>query len=79
MPASMTLTMRSVRQHDWFLSYQQLTGLGHALDRIASSIRFNNQFAGIIEEIKPNYALLEQVFLQFYPQLQQHVVVMALE
>ncbi|MDP5134375.1 ACP phosphodiesterase [Rheinheimera baltica] len=79
MPASMALTMRSVRQHDWFLSYQQLTGLGHALDRIASRIRFNNQFAGIIEEIKPNYALLEQVFLQFYPQLQQHVVVMALE
>ncbi len=23
MPASMTLTMRSVRQHDWFLSYYQ--------------------------------------------------------
>jgi len=79
MPASMALTMRSVRQHDWFLTYQQLSGLGCALDRIASRIRFSNQFAGIIEEIRPNYALFEQIFLQFYPQLQQHVVEMALE
>ena len=79
MPPLMQRTMQSVRQHDWFDSYQQLPALGRALDRIASRIRFSNQFAGMLAEIQPHYAELEQAFLQFYPQLQQHVAQLALE
>lgn len=79
MPAVMANTMRSVRMHDWFNSYQQLPQLGMALDRIASRIRFTHQFAGIIDEIRPQYAIFEQGFLKFYPQLQQHIQQLALE
>lgn len=79
MPETMAMTMRSVRTHDWFATYQQLPQLGIALDCIAKRIRFNNQFAGIISEIQPRYAELEQSFLLFYPQLQQHVQQLQLE
>ena len=79
MPLSMQRTMQSVRNHDWFAGYVRLDHLGMALDRIASRIRFNHQFDGIISEIAPQYPQLEQVFLQFYPQLRQHVQNIALE
>lgn len=79
MPQAMATTMRSVRTHDWFNSYQHLPQLGMALDRIASRIRFPHQFVGIIEEIQPQYTVLEQSFLRFYPQLQQHLALLALE
>ncbi|WP_231883083.1 ACP phosphodiesterase [Alcanivorax sp. HI0033] len=47
--------------------------MGQALDVIAGRIRFANRFAGIIEEIAPRYAALEQGFLDFYPELQEEV------
>jgi acyl carrier protein phosphodiesterase len=79
MPATMAATMYRLRSDDWFSHYQQLSALGAALDRIAERIRFNNQFAGIIEEIVPNYTELEQCFLCFYPHLQQQVRQLQLE
>lgn len=79
MPPAMAATMRNVYQKDWFASYEQLPSLGYALDRIAQRIRFTNQFSGVIEEIEPVYSKLEHDFLQFYPQLQQHVQQLGLE
>lgn len=79
MPATMRDTMQRVCRNDWFASYQQLPRLGQALDHIAGRIRFANKFGGIINEITPRYARLEQDFLQFYPQLQQHIRQLALE
>ncbi|WP_433915365.1 ACP phosphodiesterase [Rheinheimera oceanensis] len=79
MPVAMANTMRSVRTHDWLSSYQQLPQLAKALDRIANRIRFTHQFAGIIDEIQPQYAVLEQGFLRFYPQLQRHIKQLSLE
>jgi acyl carrier protein phosphodiesterase len=79
MPATMRDTMQRLCRNDWFASYQQLPQLGLALDHIAGRIRFANKFGGIINEITPRYARLEQDFLQFYPQLQQHIRQLALE
>lgn len=79
MPQAMQRTMHSVRTHDWFAGYARLDYLAMALDRIASRIRFNHRFYGIITEIQPQYRQLEQLFLQFYPELQQHVQHLALE
>jgi len=79
MPAKMALTMESVVAKDWFSGYQTLEGVGFALDRIAGRIRFENQFANSIEEITRHDMALEQVFLAFFPQLQQHVIEQNLE
>ncbi|CAM5224188.1 acyl carrier protein phosphodiesterase [Alishewanella longhuensis] len=79
MPARMRQTMQKVRQQDWLSAYQHLPSLALALDNIAARIRFSNEFGGIIEEIAPNYSELEQVFLQFYPQLQSYNAALALQ
>lgn len=79
MPLPMRDTMRRVCCNDWFASYQHLPRLGQALDHIAGRIRFANNFRGIITEISPRYPELERDFLQFYPQLQQHLQQLALE
>lgn len=73
MPMAMAQTVRAIVQQDWFGSYQQLENIGMALDRIAGRIRFHNQFAGSITEIRQHLPELDQLFLQFYPQLQAYV------
>jgi acyl carrier protein phosphodiesterase len=73
MPPLMATTVTAIVQHDWFASYQHLDQIGLALDRIASRIRFANQFAGSIDEIRLHYSALNQLFLQFYPKLQLFV------
>jgi acyl carrier protein phosphodiesterase len=79
MPLPMQQTMQRVCNDDWFASYGHLKALGLALDNIAGRIRFTNNFDGIINEITPRYAELEQHFLQFYPKLLQHLEQLALE
>jgi len=69
MPASMVKVTRRMVQHDWFGAYEDFENIGYALDRVASRIRFANQFAGIIEEIRANDEQLEARFLQFFPEL----------
>lgn len=73
MPSRMQYVVTRITQNDWFNEYQSIEGVGVALDNIAKRIRFNNQFHGCIEDIHLHYHDLDEVFLQFFPQLQAHV------
>ncbi|MCF2858110.1 acyl carrier protein phosphodiesterase [Pseudoalteromonas sp. SMS1] len=73
MPVRMQYVVGNIITHDWFAHYQSLQGTNQALDNISKRIRFNNQFAGIGEEIEANFAELEQLFLGFFPELLNHV------
>ncbi len=73
MPARMAKVMSSVVNNDWFATYESIEGIGFALDRIAARIRFNNTFSGCIEDIEQHNLQLETLFLDFFPQLQQHI------
>lgn len=69
MPPQMARVMARMIAHDWFTAYEDLDTIGYALDRIAERIRFRNQFAGIIEEIRTHDQELEHRFLRFFPDL----------
>ena len=73
MPAAMANTITYLVQQDWFGSYAELVNIGEALDRIAKRLRFNNNFAGSIADLNLNEVAFEQLFLQFFPQLQLFV------
>lgn len=73
MPAPMAHTVGYLVQQDWFGSYSELSNIGDALDRIAARLRFANHFAGCIDDLSHNNAAFEQLFLQFFPQLQLFV------
>jgi acyl carrier protein phosphodiesterase len=72
MPEKMQTVTGRIVQHDWFRSYRDLDNIGFALDRVASRIRFNHSFYGMIDEIKNHETELEQRFLRFFPELRAH-------
>jgi acyl carrier protein phosphodiesterase len=65
--------------YDWFGSYQDIDSVAGALDRIAMRIRFPNQFADAIEDLRLHEDLILEVFFDFFPELKAHVVSLALE
>jgi acyl carrier protein phosphodiesterase len=69
MPETMARVTRRMVAGDWFGAYQSLDSIGHALDRVASRIRFANRFDGMIEEIYQHEEELEANFLVFFPEL----------
>ncbi len=79
MPHQMANVMQRVVSQDWFASYQCKEGVGLALDRIASRIRFKNQFSGALEDIELHFEELEIAFSRFFPQLQFHIKTLNIE
>lgn len=73
MPGRMQSVVTSMVNNDWFKEYETTTGIGIALDNIAKRIRFANRFSGAIEDIERHYGAFENVFLEFFPQLIDHV------
>lgn len=73
MPAAMARTVDYLVPQDWFGSYAELDTIGEALDRIAGRLRFANTFAGCIADLTEHQPQFEQLFLQFFPQLQAFV------
>ncbi len=76
-------TMRQVTgrivEYDWFGSYRDIDTVAESIDRVASRIRFAHRFDHAIEDLLRNRELIRCGFLEFYPQLQQHVAELAIE
>ncbi len=79
MPVHMQGVIDRVVKQDWFASYRSLQGIGYALDRIASRIRFQHCFTGVVEELYLHDAQLETAFLHFFPELIEHIEQLAIE
>ena len=79
MPAAMQYTMRKLRQQDWLAQYAIPDKVYQALDNIAARIRFTHQFYDTRQDISKHYDSLQQTFLQFFPELQQHIRQLAIE
>jgi len=73
MPNRMQMVVGNMTKNDWFKEYETTAGIGLALDNIARRIRFANNFSGAIEDIHQHYSELEDVFLEFFPELINHV------
>ncbi len=77
--ANMRRATRRMIEYDWFGSYRDIDAVAESLDRVAARIRFDNQFGNAIEDLKRNHDLIREGFLEFFPQLQQHVAELKLE
>ena len=73
MPSRMQHVVHYMITEDWLGSYIELVGIGFSLDRISHRIRFKNNLYGAVEEVERHYAELESGFLEFFPQLIDHV------
>ncbi|MEB8431997.1 ACP phosphodiesterase [Cocleimonas sp. KMM 6892] len=73
MPDRMQRVTTNLIENDWFSAYSELDGVGYALDRISERIRFKNDFSGSIDELKIHKNQIEDVYLDFFPQLLEEV------
>lgn len=60
-------------RHQVFEQYRHWRTVAVALEKIGLRIRRDNPLASAADEMQHHYASLEDYFLDFYPQLQQHV------
>jgi len=79
MPEAMARTFKAVTEQDWFGNYAQLEGIQQALRRMASRGRFTARYAAVADELPQLQTSTEQVFLSFFPQLQQFIQQAAIE
>jgi acyl carrier protein phosphodiesterase len=70
---------RRMIEYDWFGSYRDLDAVAESLDRVAGRIRFENRFAGAIEDLQRHHDSICEGFFEFYPELQRHVEQLGLE
>ena len=77
--ADMQRITQCMIEYDWFGSYRDIDAVAEALDRVAGRIRFANDFDNAIEDLQRSHEMIEQGFLEFYPQLQRHVTEQAIE
>ncbi len=64
----------SLARYDVFENYQHWETVEAALKRISQRLVRENPLALGAREMQAHYSALEEVFLQFYPELQQHVL-----
>lgn len=79
MPERMQYVTKNMIDHDWLNSYATLDGLAVTIDQVSKRIRFKNNMAGGIVEVKHNYAEIEVVFLSLFSHLQEQVELAAIE
>ena len=77
--AEMRRVTRRMIDYDWFGSYRNVDSIAESLDRVAARIRFANDFDNAIEDLQRNHESIRDGFLEFYPQLRQHVLDLAIE
>jgi len=79
MPPRMQMVSTNMIKHDWLRSYSTLDGLAITIDQLSKRIRFKNNLAGGIADVKDNYEQIEDVFLDLFSYLQEEVDNAAIE
>jgi acyl carrier protein phosphodiesterase len=69
----MQIVVTNIRKYDWFRAYATLDGISETIDQVSKRLRFDNQMAGAIEEVKINYEEIETVFFALIPHLLKSV------
>jgi len=70
---------RRMIDYNWFGCYREIDSIAESLDRVAGRIRFANDFDNAIEDLQRNHESIRDGFLEFYPQLREHVLDLAIE
>ncbi len=72
-PDSMARVIDMMVRQDWLNAYYDLDGVSLVLDRMSRRFKRPTNLHGAGEEVENKYELLEQGFLEFFPQLVQQV------
>lgn len=79
MPARMQYVTQNMIEYDWLRTYSTMDGIASTIDHVSKRIRFKNNMAGSIVEVKQHYDDIEQAFLSLFFHLKQVVKDAAIE
>ena len=79
MPPRMQSVVVKLIEHRWLEQYATLDGIDHTINMVSKRIRFENNMANSIDEIKRLYTDIETVFLGLFEHLVNEVDKAALE
>jgi len=74
MPARVQQFLPHLTTHNWLLGYAQLEGIRRALTGLSRRATAGSGMEMAVDELQANYAAYEADFLEYFPQLQRHVV-----
>ena len=69
LPERLQRMLPYIIQEDWLTSYQQVSAIDRALNRLSKRFKRENPLANSAEELEANYAPLEADFHRFFPDL----------
>ena len=73
MPKDAKILAGNLSRYNAFKLYQHWPTIEQVLTRISARLKHTNPLATAADELYIHYPEIEKVFLDFYPQLQQHV------
>lgn len=69
LPERLRLAVPKIIEQDWLNSYQEISGIELAVNRLARRARKGNPLAGGVEELKAHYQEIDYSFKNFFPSL----------
>jgi acyl carrier protein phosphodiesterase len=69
LPDKLRLAVPKIIEQDWFNSYQEISGIELALNRLARRAKKGNALAGGVEDLKAHYQEIDYSFKNFFPDL----------
>lgn len=71
-PEKAKLTYKHMSEHDWLSNYVHLEGIERVLNGMERRTKFTSNLSKGIVELKENYAIYEEEFKLFFPQIILH-------
>ena len=79
MPPRMVSVTQAMIEHDWLRTYSTFDGLATTIDRVSERIRFKNNMAGGVEEVRANDEVIEATFFELFEYLIHEVKTAGIE
>ncbi|MEE9162534.1 MAG: ACP phosphodiesterase [Candidatus Neomarinimicrobiota bacterium] len=73
LPPRLQRMLPYMKGEDWLLSYRELEGIGRALWGLSRRLAYPNHLDRGLDDLKANYAALENDFREFLPLLEDYV------
>lgn len=73
LPDKLRQALPNMIEQDWLVSYQDIGGIEHALNRLAQRAKKGSLLIGSVEELKAHYGELYLSFQIFFPELVSYV------
>lgn len=75
LPKRVSIMLNYMVRGNWLLNYAEINGIDRALTGMASRTKFRSNMENATQDLEKHYQEFESEFLEFFPQIMDHVKV----